>query len=67
MMHESGTGGGPKYGIIPQMPLTDISSPVNILDNTTYSQPRVRLLFSLSLPSSSHFLRLMLKEGGGDR
>ncbi|KAL2839080.1 glycosyl hydrolase family 92-domain-containing protein [Aspergillus pseudoustus] len=41
MMHESGTGGAPKYGIIPQMPLTSISSPVNILDNLTYSQPRI--------------------------
>lgn len=42
MMHESGTGGAPKYGIIPQMPLTSVDPPVNILDNLTYSQPRVR-------------------------
>ncbi|KAK7749665.1 hypothetical protein SLS53_000243 [Cytospora paraplurivora] len=41
MMHESGTGGAPKYGIIPQMPLTDIDPPVNLLDNRTYFQPRV--------------------------
>ncbi|KAF4222888.1 hypothetical protein CNMCM8980_006619 [Aspergillus fumigatiaffinis] len=41
MMHESGTGGSPKYGLIPQMPLTSVSPPVNILDNLTYSQPRV--------------------------
>ncbi|KAL4779572.1 glycosyl hydrolase family 92-domain-containing protein [Aspergillus varians] len=41
MMHESGTGGAPKYGMIPQMPLTSIASPVNLLDNWTYSQPRV--------------------------
>lgn len=41
MMHESGTGGSPKYGLISQMPLTSVDSPVNILDNTTYSQPRV--------------------------
>lgn len=41
MMHESGTGGAPKYGIIPQMPLTTIASPVNVLDNTTYWQRRV--------------------------
>ncbi|KAL6240098.1 hypothetical protein BDW75DRAFT_235927 [Aspergillus navahoensis] len=41
MMHESGTGGAPKYGIIPQMPLTSIDPPVNILDNLTYSQSRV--------------------------
>ncbi|GLA38868.1 hypothetical protein AnigIFM63309_006186 [Aspergillus niger] len=41
MMHESGTGGAPKYGLIPQMPLTSVESPVNLLDNLTYSQPRV--------------------------
>jgi putative alpha-1,2-mannosidase len=41
MMHESGTGGFPKYGIIPQMPLTSIAAPVNLLDNTTYWQNRV--------------------------
>lgn len=40
-MHESGTGGAPKYGIIPQMPLTTIAPPVNVLDNTTYWQRRV--------------------------
>lgn len=41
MMHESGTGGAPKYGVIPQMPLTSIEAPVNLLDNQTYAQPRV--------------------------
>ncbi|KXT04793.1 hypothetical protein AC578_9661 [Pseudocercospora eumusae] len=41
MMHESGTGGAPKYGIISQMPLTTIEAPVNILDNSTYWQKRV--------------------------
>ncbi|KAI0123432.1 glycosyl hydrolase [Xylariales sp. AK1849] len=41
MMHESGTGGEPKYGIISQMPLTTIADPVNILDNSTYWQNRV--------------------------
>ncbi|KAK5999247.1 putative secreted glycosidase [Cladobotryum mycophilum] len=41
MMHESGTGGAPKYGIISQMPLTTIDAPVNVLDNRTYWQPRV--------------------------
>lgn len=25
-MHESGTGGAPKYGVIPQMPLTSIEA-----------------------------------------
>jgi hypothetical protein len=44
MMHESGTGGAPKYGIVPQMPLTSVAPPVNLLDNITYSQPRVGLL-----------------------
>jgi hypothetical protein len=41
MMHESGTGGAPKYGVIPQMPLTSTEAPVNLLDNQTYAQPRV--------------------------
>lgn len=40
MMHESGTGGSAKYGIIPQFPLTTLKG-VNILDNTTYWQKRV--------------------------
>lgn len=43
MMHESGTGGAPKYGVIPQMPLTSVAEPVNVLDNLTYYQPRVSL------------------------
>lgn len=41
MMHESGTGGSAKYGIISQMPLTTIEAPVNLLDNRTYWQQRV--------------------------
>lgn len=41
MMHESGTGGEPKYGLVSQMPLTCVESPVDLLDNNTYSQPRV--------------------------
>lgn len=41
MMHESGTGGAPKYGIVPQMPLTTVDAPVNLLDNTTYWQKRI--------------------------
>ncbi|KAJ5816504.1 hypothetical protein N7447_008737 [Penicillium robsamsonii] len=41
MMYESGTGGSPKYGLVSQMPLTYVGSPVNVLDNLTYSQPRV--------------------------
>ncbi|CAI6331993.1 unnamed protein product [Periconia digitata] len=41
LMHESGTGGGPKYGFPAQMPLTTIEAPVNVLDNLTYWQTRV--------------------------
>jgi predicted alpha-1,2-mannosidase len=41
LMHESGTGGGPKYGFPAQMPLTSIESPVNLMDNSTYWQKRV--------------------------
>lgn len=52
-MHESGTGGAPKYGLIPQMPLTSVESPVNLLDNLTYSQPRVCMRLSLKLNESS--------------
>lgn len=44
MMHESGTGGEPKYGLIAQMPLTSVEAPVNVLDNVTYSQPRVSVV-----------------------
>ncbi|PVI05747.1 glycoside hydrolase family 92 protein, partial [Periconia macrospinosa] len=41
MMHESGTGGCAKYGVVSQMPLSSIAAPVNLLDNTTYWQKRV--------------------------
>ncbi|KAM0227880.1 hypothetical protein ACHAPO_011169 [Fusarium lateritium] len=40
MLHVSGTGGAPTYGLIPQMPLTSIEG-VNMLDNLTYMQERV--------------------------
>ncbi|KAM5491161.1 hypothetical protein MaudMau93_002184 [Microsporum audouinii] len=39
-LHESGTGGAPKYGVISQMPLSTLEG-VNVADNKTYSQPRV--------------------------
>ncbi|KAK7514728.1 glycosyl hydrolase [Phyllosticta citriasiana] len=39
LLHESGTGGGVKYGVVPQMPLTTLDG-VNVLDNLTYMQPR---------------------------
>jgi putative alpha-1,2-mannosidase len=39
MLHESGIGGAPKYGVVPQMPLTTLEG-VNVLDNLTYMQPR---------------------------
>ncbi|KAH9889753.1 glycoside hydrolase family 92 protein [Xylariomycetidae sp. FL2044] len=39
LLHESGTGGAPTYGLIPQMPLTSLEG-VNVLDNLTYMQPR---------------------------
>lgn len=41
LMHQSGTGGGPKYGFPSQMPLTSIGGDVNLLDNRTYWQDRV--------------------------
>lgn len=42
MLHESGTGGGPKYGFPAQMPLSNLDN-VNLLDNRTYWQKRVSL------------------------
>lgn len=39
MLHVSGTGGAPTYGLIPQMPLASLEG-VNLLDNLTYMQPR---------------------------
>ena len=41
LLHESGTGGGPKYGYPAQMPLASLEG-VNLLDNLTYWQTRVR-------------------------
>jgi putative alpha-1,2-mannosidase len=41
MLHVSGTGGCPKYGVISQMPLSNVAPPVNLLNNTTYWQRRV--------------------------
>ncbi|KAK8058436.1 alpha-mannosidase [Apiospora phragmitis] len=50
MLHESGTGGAPKYGVVSQMPLVGSLSAssssgkgggINILDNRTYWQQRV--------------------------
>jgi hypothetical protein len=61
MMHESGTGGAPKYGIIPQMPLTSIDAPVNVLDNQTYSQPRV-----CNGPNTNFRLQIALTEKSTD-
>lgn len=40
MLHESGTGGAVKYGVVAQMPLASLDG-VNVLDNLTYAQPRV--------------------------
>ncbi|KAF2649874.1 glycoside hydrolase family 92 protein [Lophiostoma macrostomum CBS 122681] len=39
MLHESGTGGGAKYGYPAQMPLASLEG-VNLLDNLTYWQTR---------------------------
>ncbi|KAI9739309.1 MAG: hypothetical protein M1834_007522 [Cirrosporium novae-zelandiae] len=39
MLHESGTGGSVKYGVVAQMPLSSLAN-VNVLDNLTYMQPR---------------------------
>lgn len=39
LMHVSGTGGGPVYGVVSQMPLATLEE-VNMLDNITYMEPR---------------------------
>lgn len=39
LTHVSGTGGGPVYGVVSQMPLATLDG-VNVLDNLTYMQPR---------------------------
>ena len=41
MLHVSGTGGAPSYGLVPQMPLTSLEG-VNLMDNMTYMQPRTK-------------------------
>lgn len=41
MLHVSGTGGAPTYGLVPQMPLTSLEG-VNLMDNMTYMQPRAK-------------------------
>lgn len=40
--HECGIGGASKYGVVGHMPLTTLVG-VNVLDNTTYQQPRVSM------------------------
>lgn len=39
LTHVSGTGGGPIYGVVSQMPLVSLDN-VNLVDNLTYAQPR---------------------------
>lgn len=53
LMHESGTGGGPKYGFPSQMPLIAIDGNVNLLDNRTYWQKRVSGRLQTMLQSST--------------
>lgn len=53
LMHESGTGGGPKYGYPSQMPLIAIDGNVNLLDNRTYWQKRVSGRLQTMLQSST--------------
>ena len=62
LMHESGTGGGPKYGFPAQMPLTSISGEVNLLDNRTYWQKRVSILSG----STTDLGRLIFSQDGED-
>ena len=52
LMHQSGTGGGPKYGFPAQMPLTSIDGDVNLLNNRTYWQRRVRARLHTFVPQT---------------
>lgn len=40
MLHVTGTGGNPTYGLVSQMPLAGTLASVNIADNNTYAQNR---------------------------
>lgn len=40
MLHVTGTGGNPTYGLVSQMPLTGTLSSINLADNITYAQNR---------------------------
>lgn len=40
LTHVSGTGGGPVYGVVSQMPLSTLDG-VNVVDNITYMEPRL--------------------------
>lgn len=40
MMHVTGTGGNPTYGLVSQMPLTGTLTSINLADNNTYAQNR---------------------------
>ncbi|PYH41923.1 uncharacterized protein BP01DRAFT_406290 [Aspergillus saccharolyticus JOP 1030-1] len=55
MMHESGTGGAPKYGIIPQMPLTSIAPPVgNDTASVGYFATKLQNGVQIELSASRH-------------
>lgn len=57
MLHVTGTGGNPTYGLVSQMPLAGTLASVNLADNNTYAQNR-------SLPSETatvgHFSTTLL-------
>lgn len=57
MMHVSGTGGNPTYGLVAQMPLTGALQGINLANNNTYAQNR-----SLADESASvgHFTTTLL-------
>lgn len=57
MMHVTGTGGNPTYGLVSQMPLTGTLTSTNLADNNTYAQNR-----SLTSESASvgHFSTTLL-------
>ncbi|KXT09509.1 hypothetical protein AC579_7186 [Pseudocercospora musae] len=57
MMHVSGTGGVPSYGLVSQMPLLGHLNNVNLADNTTYWENRT---FEEEVASVGHFKTKLL-------
>lgn len=66
MLHESGTGGAPKYGVVSQMPvLGDISNPLNDQQDTRSAPDRSELGYYKSFLASGITVELGATERAG--